>query len=81
VAAFVWSVSDKRSGNPQAIVINTYAGGSQVVAAPGLHQVGDVMNGHQFTGSTWIPLEPAQLPALPQQGDQPRLHQAEPTSN
>jgi len=81
VAAVVWSLTNKHAGSPQSIVISTYAGGSQTFAPPANHQVGDVINRHPFTGTAWIPLPPAEVPAFPQQTEQPRFNEVERTAN
>jgi hypothetical protein len=59
VLSLVWALSDNGSRNHQSVVVNNHVEAmSPPPAAPTFH-IGDVVNGHQFTGTAWVPLPPA----------------------
>jgi len=60
--ALIWALSNNSSANPTVIVNNTtnVASGDGAVAVapppPPAPQIGDVVNGHRFDGTQWVPL-------------------------
>jgi hypothetical protein len=77
VVSLAWSLSDNSArGGHQTVVVNNHIGMSRAQDTPTMPvpRVGDVMNGHQFTGTAWIPLPPSasaplSVPAQPARPD------------
>ncbi len=68
VVSLAWALSDSsaRAGQHTVIVNTTVAGAPTTIPGtlPQQYQAGEIVNGHRFDGTAWIPL-PASPPASP----------------
>jgi hypothetical protein len=60
VVSLVWSLSNNAAAGNQTVIVNNHTAGP----SPTAYQVGDIVNGQRFNGSTWTPLPaPVEVPA------------------
>jgi hypothetical protein len=68
VLSLVWALSDNtaRAGT-QSVIVNTTvnAGNAGGPSIPPQYQVGDVVNGLRFNGTSWMPVQTPTQPATP----------------
>jgi Superinfection immunity protein len=68
VLALVWSLSDNSARGGHTVIVHTAPPATSTAGGtppPPQHQVGDVVNGHRFDGSTWVPLQTPPAPPAP----------------
>jgi hypothetical protein len=61
VVSLVWSLSNNASTGNQTVIVNN----NTAAPAPVAYQVGDVVNGQRFNGTTWTPIAAASEGAAP----------------
>lgn len=87
IVSFVWALSNNGSGNQQTVVVNNNVTTNAASAPPApTYQVGDVVNGHHFTGTAWVPVAsappaPPLAPPVPTQAQPVQIEQQSRTTS